>query len=248
MPSSPGIRGLVPDLVLPALPSGRRLSLKLEQGLLGGALWPSAVALCDYLTQQHSTWLQSNPRTAELGAGTGAVGLFAAALGARVVLTDVGPLTATGYGGNTRLLQCMRANAQANRALFEGGGTADVAELDWGQKAHAEAVKASHAPDGFELLLASDVIYQASGHAVAPLASTMARLLRRDDGVALLAYTPRYADSVSSGVCDTQLATFQRAAQGVGLSMEEVHQTEVADPACEAMSHPVVVMRAWRSL
>ena len=110
-------------------------------------------------------------------------------------------------------------------------------------KAHAEAVKAAHAPDGFELLLASDVIYQAAGHTVTPLASTMARLLRKGSGIALLAYTPRYADGVSSGACDTQLATFQRAAQAAGLAMEEVHETGVADPACEEKVHPVRIAR-----
>jgi predicted nicotinamide N-methyase len=252
MPTSPGIRGLVPNLRLPALPSGRRIHLALEHGIIGGAVWPSAVALSEYLQTKSKWLLQTNPLTVELGAGTGAVGLYAAALGARVVLTDVGPLTATGYGGTTRLLRLLKENADANSELFrEGGGAAHVAELDWGQqKAHAEAIKRAHAPDGFELLLASDVIYQASGHAVTPLASVMARLLRKDDGFGLIAYTPRYADGVSSGVCDTQLATFQRAAQGAGLAMEEVHQTSVADPSCEegTTQHPVVVMRVRRSL
>lgn len=245
---SPPIRGLVPNLRLPALPSGRHLDLQLEVGLLGGAVWPSAVALCGYLSRQ-SSLLRSNPLTAELGAGTGAVGLFAAALGARVVLTDVGPLTATGYGGNTRLLRLLRENAHANSTLIgERGGAAHVAELDWGQKAHAEAVKAAHAPDGFELLLASDVIYQAAGHAVKPLASTIARLLRKDAGVALIAYTPRYAEaSPTPGVGDPQLAAFQDAVHAMGMAMDEVHETGVADPACDGKTHPVVVMRVWRT-
>ena len=111
------IRGVVPGLRIPALPSGERLNLQTADGLLGGEVWPSAVALCNHLAQR-SRWLsESNPLTAELGAGTGAVGLYAAGLGARAVLTDVGPMTATGYGGTVRLLHLMRENARANCAL-----------------------------------------------------------------------------------------------------------------------------------
>ena len=215
---------------LPKLPCGDDLQLKVAQGVLGGAVWPSAIALSNYLSDHQSTWLKSsNPVAAELGSGTGAVGLFAAALGARVVLTDVGPLTAQGYGGTSRLLHLLRENVRANRALLgENAEGCFVAELDWAQKAHAAAIRKAHAPDGFDLVLASDVIYQSSAHA--PLANTISRLLCPANGVAFVAHEPRMfagAARAQPGASDVQFTSFRDAAWAAGLTFEEVMDTRV---------------------
>ena len=241
-------RGVVKGLRLPPLPSGDHLHIQLAYGVLGGAIWPSAVALCRHLSEQHHDWLStSRPLTIEWGAGTGGVGLFTAALGARVVLTDVGPLTAAGYGGTTRLLQLLNDNAAANRALLGEGAEVSVAELDWAQKAHAEAVmkRLRYAPGGFELLLASDVIYSSAAHA--PLARTIAKLLCTKNGVAFVAHEPRMfsgAQLASPGVTDIQLTAFGLAAREAGLSLEEVAETGV-EGATAGTWHTVRIARLW---
>ena len=83
---------------LPKLPSGATLNLESpgwgansrEWGgklSTGGRVWPGAAAMCQLLlTLQPDV---KNSHVLELGCGTGAAGLFAAALGAqRVLLTD----------------------------------------------------------------------------------------------------------------------------------------------------------------
>ena len=66
-------------------------------------VWASAPVLCEWLSGE----LKPGDTVLELGSGTGAVGLYAAALGAsRVVLTD---------GGPPALLELLAANVDANR-------------------------------------------------------------------------------------------------------------------------------------
>ena len=56
---------------------------------IGGEVWPAAAAMCAWLAN-HTAEVQGR-RVLELGSGTGACGLYAAALGAsRVLLTDGG--------------------------------------------------------------------------------------------------------------------------------------------------------------
>lgn len=94
-------------------------------------------------------------RVIELGAGPGAVGLAAAALGASsVVLTDL-----------KHLLPLISANVQRNRL----GSVASVRPLDW----HAPAGVAALRPP-FDLVLASDVLYQR--HALQPFVRTLRAL------------------------------------------------------------------------
>jgi len=81
----------------------------------------------------------------ELGAGTGAVGIFAAALGAaRVVLTD---------GGSDALLALAERNVELNRqprGPVPASAVVNVERLKWGGTLHA----ALHSVD---FVLASDV-------------------------------------------------------------------------------------------
>jgi predicted nicotinamide N-methyase len=114
---------------LPLLPSGAALKLSKVPGVLGGTVWPAAVALCHYL-RHHRQALgfggeydnneqqqQQQPLTVvELGSGTGAVGLYAAGLCSNsrvsVLLTDHRPpleavMTGVAYhpDGTPELLQ-----------------------------------------------------------------------------------------------------------------------------------------------
>ena len=89
---------------LPPLPTGERLKIA-SPGLgigLGGRLWPSASLLCRWLRDVDLR----GQHVLELGAGCGAVGIYAAALGAEsVLLTD---------GGGDALLGTAAANVRRN--------------------------------------------------------------------------------------------------------------------------------------
>ena len=135
---------------------------------IGGEVWPAAAALC--------SWLNDNAESVcgatvlELGCGTGACGLHAAALGAaHVTLTD---------GGSEDLLSLARANVAANREHFGARTKVEVQRLTW-QCGRLEGTLL--APD---LVLASDLIYcrdpdnpEASAADHDALAATLVELL-----------------------------------------------------------------------
>ncbi len=135
----------------------------------GGAVWPAADILCRWMAAQQQDI--SGSRVLELGSGTGACGIYAAALGAsRVTLTD---------GGGDELLELMRCNVERNRHLF---GDADVAveRLVWGGGAPCGSQR------DFDYVIAADALYgigeadEASHDAAArgeALADTLASLL-----------------------------------------------------------------------
>ena len=72
--------------LLPSLPSGAVLDLEQRRlegdGNVGYRLWRSAGAMCRWMRRNEGA--VRGARVLELGAGTGAVGIFAAALGARL--------------------------------------------------------------------------------------------------------------------------------------------------------------------
>lgn len=104
-------------------------------------------------------------RVLELGSGTGAVGLFAAGLGAHVVLTDYRP---PGLGSSS-VLEQLRRNVAANVGLL--AQPPEVLELRWGDEAQVQAA-CKLGPYG--LLLGSDVTYRPAMDAA--LLQTAARL------------------------------------------------------------------------
>ncbi|KAL1506936.1 hypothetical protein AB1Y20_007800 [Prymnesium parvum] len=215
---------------MPRLPDGRELLIGASdsRALIGGSAWPLAAALCRHLlTERSSLRLSSGVPTLELGAGTGAVGLFAAALGARCVLTELQPpraaALAVSYSGDGELelpagfsrglLELLERNVAANRGLYAEAPV--VLELDWTDPSHVERARLSSGGAGFELLLASDVTYQCELHA--PLARAIARTLHRAKGVALVAHERRRSDWAGK---DIQLRSFVIAAEGAGLHAE----------------------------
>ena len=161
----------IADDALPPLPDGRRLAIRTgetSEAGTGGQLYPAAVELCRHLAIGHGrTALPGGARQVlEIGCGTGAVGLFAAALGARrVALTD---------GGPPAVLALARANSEANRALW-GGPEEDEAAAAAGAAAEEEARVevlayswgAAAPPElrGFDLVVGSDVTYDTASHA-----------------------------------------------------------------------------------
>uniref|UniRef100_A0A6U6GS73 Calmodulin-lysine N-methyltransferase n=1 Tax=Odontella aurita TaxID=265563 RepID=A0A6U6GS73_9STRA len=228
-------------MILPLLPSGAALKLARSDGVLGGRIWPAAVALCEYLVSVKQTHALE---CVELGSGTGAVGLFAAAMGYAVTVTEHRPaltsarppVTAAADGTpedldmerSDQLLSLLQTNVDENLHLFEH--LPRVLELDWTdthQVQHVAASSESH-DKGFDLILASDVTYISQFHQ--PLADTIACLLHQDisrdscDSRAeratmrskcLLSHQERLLNLRGS---DSQLDGFEQALMKAGLS------------------------------
>lgn len=160
-----------PITSLPLLPSGAAITLETKPFLgsesigLGGRLWPSAAALCRWLRREPG--LVSGMNVLELGCGTGAVGVFAAALGAAsVTLTD-------GGGSDGDLLCLAERNIRANAQLLDERACR-VIRYEWGTDFSTAVTEAPR----FDLIVASDVTYARSSHGA--LCASLRQLL--DDG------------------------------------------------------------------
>lgn len=211
---------------LPLLPGGTALKLAQADGVLGGKIWPAASALCHYLAS-----ISPPADCVELGSGTGAVGLYAAALGFPVTLTEHRPPLASvipsvayavdgtpeSLGGETsdRLLKLLQQNVDHNMELFEQ--TPKVLELDWTNYDHVLKVAASSkSKKGFDLVLASDVTYVSVLHQ--HLADTIAGLLKRnsDTSKCLVSHQPRLYNLKG---WDSQLTEFEKSLTRAGLAI-----------------------------
>jgi predicted nicotinamide N-methyase len=220
----------VPTSMLPLLPSGKALKLGTKHGgVLGGTVWPAASVLCSYLAENQHDLKLKNSHCVELGSGTGAVGLYAAGLGAAsVILTDCRPppdsamYTTDGTctlppGGSDTILNLLEQNVEANEAIFCGSSGPRVMELDWTEDSN-RVVEAGPTRNGFDIVLASDVTHFSLMHQ--PLASTIAKLLRSDEaGVCLLSHQKRMVNLQGE---DLQLKKFEETAHTEGLDVEYV--------------------------
>ena len=97
----------------------------MESGLAddetGATVWDAGICLGEALMKKQ---VRCGERVLEIGAGTGYVGLIAAALGASVTFTD-----------QPQLLELLRKNVERN--ALAGAG---VAELTWGDEAALRAL------------------------------------------------------------------------------------------------------------
>ena len=220
--------------VLPALP-GKPLSFRRTDGsVIGGSIYPMAAGLCHHLLgHAESLDFDSGPSTIELGAGTGAVGVFAAALGGRCVLTDkqiaraaAQPVSYSADGlmdvlpGSTNvLLELLQGNVDDNQR--SAAHPMRVMPMDWmDPTAVIHVAEASPNGRGFELVLGSDISYEHASHGA--LAAAIERLLRRptserEGGLALIAHETRLTDGHGT---DIQLESFVRAAESCRLRVE----------------------------
>lgn len=193
-----------------------------------GMVWECGVVLAKYLESARPAALRvaiaEHKVVVELGAGTGVAGLAAAALGARVVLTDV-----------RAALPLLDANARANAGAVEAaGGRVEAAELEWEAaadaaaeeegvgSAEAEAAAVGSAvgsarlpapPAQVGLLLAADVAYQREGRGLSALCSTVRRLAA-GGGALLLAHKCRHPE--------LDAALLQQMRDEGGMALEEV--------------------------
>ena len=150
---------------LPPLPSGANLHVVTPGWAgnigTGGRVWPGAAAMCQLLVSMQPELQGSS--VLELGAGAGAVGIFAAALGAsRVLLTDGGE-------GETALA---KLNARRHSYLYRGA-TVDAHKYLWGEPLAGLMAGDKH----FDFVLGADITY--SLPLLPPLCDTLAELKER---------------------------------------------------------------------
>lgn len=221
----------------PRLPGGGEIQTGLAGSELGGRIWPCAALLSSYLLSPAGQAHVADACVVELGAGTGVVGLHAAASGARqLVLTDV--FANSGKPGELERL--LRDNIERNRALLASCGDAlAVAELNFHKAAHAESVAqlalppratsratsaATASPDGFDLVLVSDCTYESIGIHFDMLARTLARVLRHPDGEAIVCHEYRLKpdNPIASDGGDPALEKLRSATAAAGLARWDV--------------------------
>jgi predicted nicotinamide N-methyase len=146
-------------------------------------LWPTALVLSNFLCDHPE--LVAGKRVVELGAGTGAVGLVCAALGAAsVTLTDM-----------PDALELLQRNADRNHQSSAADSPSpktkvSVAPCTWGDDAHlAELLRDG---GGFDVVLCCEVVYQQSSDILTALAHTQ-KALAAPGAKVLLAYEFRCA-------------------------------------------------------
>ncbi|PNW71113.1 hypothetical protein CHLRE_17g747147v5 [Chlamydomonas reinhardtii] len=151
----------------------------------GAVVWDAALVAAHYLAHRaaQGRCLVSGRRVLELGSGTGALGLAAAALGARhVALTDL-----------PHLVPYMRENVQLNGL----GATAEAAALVWGDAASLAEARRSWLPAPPHVVLASDVVYTPEGRQA--LFATLAAVMVPPRSTAAAAARGRAAAEAAAG-------------------------------------------------
>lgn len=157
--------------------------------LTGFRLWESAPHLIEYLNVHRE--VVKDRIVLELGAGTGAVGLAAAACGAQSVVLSDADTTATlegehGWEERSRIAtlgENVRLNGKITAAVH-------VQPLRWGDHAQIAAIAAGW-PGGFGTIVGSDVLY--SPRLYDGLAATIRTLAAYDSRV-VLSFPERHGD------------------------------------------------------
>jgi predicted nicotinamide N-methyase len=172
--------------------------------LTGLRVWDAAPLLIDHLGRHHCRLLDGRT-VIDLGAGTGAVGLAAAAHGARHTVLSDDDRMATVSTDRGWVERSTLATLADNVALNGSRATAvSVVQLRWGCRAHIEALL-QRFPGGFETLLLSDVLYYRPEETYGALAMTV-RALAAADASVLLSYKVRHGrehmfiDMLMSGI------------------------------------------------
>jgi predicted nicotinamide N-methyase len=175
-------------------------SISIEQGVAGfgqtgQVVWNAGALLAEHMATRLGPSFFGGKRVLELGCGTGLPGIVAARLGAsKLVLTD----------GTKEVIARAELNAAAN---LKGMPVAvSSMQLNWGEVTGKEL-------GTFDVLLASDVLYQAAGWR--PFAQTAGELLA-PNGVVLVAEAGH-----QTSPADDTLRGFRVVAEGCGLACED---------------------------
>lgn len=145
---------------------------QISEGDTGVVVWDAAIVLAKYL-QVEAARLRGRS-VVELGSGTGAVGICAAALGASpVLLTDL-----------PHLLDLPQHNIELNRAVLTG--PTSCLALTWGHLPQGQAVLGAR--QAWDLVLLSDCVFYMDS--VGPLVVSLEQLCGHDTEL-LVSYEER---------------------------------------------------------
>ena len=156
----------IPIYILP--PQVVRDSASQTDGDTGRTVWDAAIVLAKYM-EKYPAAIEGK-RILELGAGTGLAGLAAAALGARVDISDLEyclPLIEANIKKTATATETARATENEGGSI--GGGVAVARALDWTHP-NFESPR-----DVYDIVLGADIVWLE--HLVAPLVSVMEELL-----------------------------------------------------------------------
>ena len=167
-------------------------------GQTGQVVWNAGALLAEHMALRLGPNFFAGKRVLELGCGTGLPGIVAARLGAsRLVLTD----------GTAEVLARAKQNAASN-----------LKDVPWAaQQLNFGEVTPEDLAGKFDVLIASDVLYQSSGWR--PLAQTAGELLA-PNGVLLVAEAGH-----ETSPADATLGGFRVVAEGSGLAFDEEPET-----------------------
>ena len=198
-------------------------SISIDQGVAGfgqtgQVVWNAGALLAEHMATRLPEGFFKGKHVLELGCGTGLPGIVAARLGAsRLVLTD----------GTPEVIARAELNAAAN---LKGMPVAvSSQQLLWGE------VTGKDLAGKFDVLIASDVLYQSSGWR--PLAQTVGELLA-PNGVLLVAEAGH-----QTSPADATLGGFRVVAEGCGLAFEDEPETIAAGGEDEYNAQLVRVSR-----
>lgn len=138
---------------------------------LGTTVWDASMVFAKFLEKncrrgRFSRSKLLGKRVIELGAGCGVAGFGMAIVGCEVVATDqkeVLPLLQRNLERNTSCIM------QMNPGFFDSFGSVKVAELDWGNEDHIQAVGPP-----YDFIIGTDVVY--AEHLLEPLLDTIVAL------------------------------------------------------------------------
>eukprot|EP00931_Biecheleriopsis_adriatica_P123463 TRINITY_DN98500_c0_g1_i1.p1 TRINITY_DN98500_c0_g1~~TRINITY_DN98500_c0_g1_i1.p1 ORF type:complete len:247 (-),score=46.95 TRINITY_DN98500_c0_g1_i1:68-808(-) len=202
---------------LPALPDGKQIKLQIGSFIecdISGLLWTGAISLCRWLLNNNGE--VRGKAVLELGSGTGACGIFAAALGAsRVTLSD---------GGSPATLANAQANVEANRELWGTETVMEVVPYTWGNLSEEEL-------GGYDWVIASDVTAYTEPHHVALCSSLAEQLRKRSIGCRVIMShyhrthgTHAAPDSGEGPARDGTFLQFIAVAAAAGLLVRTLHE------------------------
>lgn len=196
------------------------------QPVMGHAVWPAAIALCSWL-QLHGATLCSHASVLELGAGGGAPSLVAYGLGASLVVATDGdasilPLLRANFDEN----HCANAADASTAGPRPGGFKAEL--FDWRDTEAAAKLQSQQELDGFDLVLAADVLYAAGD--IAPLMRAAALLLRHGAQSRLLVARSAWFEELQP--------TLVASAEGEGLSLVKQYHHDGSETVAQAGNGP----------
>jgi len=196
-------------------------------------VWDAALVLA-YFLERHQSEFLSGPASSlgrpvhlvDVGAGTGAVGLAAAALGASVTLTDL-----------DRIQPLLEEGIRLNKAALRSSGVAlRAAALTWGSAEEVEAVCGPFGPP--DLITVSDcVYYQAS---VAPLVFTLKELSKLRRAPVLLSYEDRDYSLEKKKVKDQFFDLAERYFRVSRYTSQDCHETYASDDIHVVRLDPII--------